>query len=101
MLELPHRAREIIDLTAAGKLTFGVKLLQAEEFLSGIHKIANRITVGVIIAAIVVASALMMRTQPHLAMIGYVTATVIGLYLVISTLLHDRKDQQRAKMHSK
>lgn len=99
--EFPRRAREIVDLTAAGKLTFGIKLLQAEELLSGIHKVANRITVGVIIAAIVVASALIMRTQPHLAMIGYITSALIGLYLVVSTILHDRKDRERAKTKSK
>ena len=64
VLDLPHRAREIIDLTAVGKLTFGLKLMQAEQFLAGIHKIANRITVGVIIAAIIVSSAMMMRTAP-------------------------------------
>lgn len=98
ILDLPHRAREIIDLTAAGKLTFALKLLQAEELLSGIHKVANRITVGIIVAAIVVASALMIRTQPFLAIAGYVTSAVIGLYLVISTLLHDRKDQEKAKL---
>ena len=61
MLDLPHRAREIIDLTAAGRLSFGMKLMQAEEFLAGIHKIANRITVGVVIAALLIASSMMMR----------------------------------------
>ena len=98
VLDFPHRAREIIDLTAAGRLTFGMKLTQAEEFLAGIHKVANRITVGVVIAAIILASALMMDIQPILAMIGYVTATIIGLYLVVSTLMHDRRDQERAKL---
>jgi len=99
--EFPRRAREIVDLTAAGKLTFGIKLLQAEELLAGIHSVANRITVGLIIAAIVVASALIMRTQPNLAMFGYITSALIGLYLVISTLLHDRKDRERAKTKAK
>ena len=98
VLDFPHRAREIVDLTAAGRLRFGIKLTQAEEFLSGIHKVANRITVGLIIAAIVVASALMMRTAPFLAGVGYVAATVIGLYLVVSTILHDRRDQEKAKL---
>ncbi len=101
ILDFPHRAREIVDLTAAGRLTFGLKFVQAEEFLAGIHKIANRITVGIIVAAMVVASAIMMRTQPTLAMTGYVAATVIGLYLVVSTLLHDRRDQERAKLKGK
>lgn len=101
VLHLPHRAREIIDLTAAGKLTFGLKLVQAEEFLSGIHKIANRITVGIIIAAIVIASALMIRSAPALAMIGYVAATLSGLYLVVSVLMQDRHDRERAKIKGK
>lgn len=98
VLDLPHRVREIVDLTAAGHLAFGIKLLQAEEFLAGIHKVANRITVGVVIGAIVVASALMIDVQPRLAVIGYVTASIIGLYLVISTLLHDRHDKEKAKL---
>ncbi|HUP45365.1 MAG TPA: hypothetical protein VM779_07605, partial [Thermoanaerobaculia bacterium] len=84
-----------------GRLTFGVKLTQAEEFLGGIHKLANRITVGVVIAAIVIASALMIDTQPLLAVIGYVAASVIGLYVVISTLLHDRRDEERARLKSR
>ncbi|MGZ4808266.1 MAG: ABC1 kinase family protein, partial [Thermoanaerobaculia bacterium] len=88
-LDLPRRAREITDLTAAGKLTFGIKLNQAEEFLAGIHKIANRITVGVIIAALLIASALMMRVPAHfqlfgypgIAMLGWLLAATAGVYL--------------------
>jgi ubiquinone biosynthesis protein len=106
VLDLPHRAREIIDLTAAGKLTFGMKLTQAEEFLAGMHKIANRIAVAVIVAALLVASSMMMRVPvgfhlfgyPAIAVMGYLLAAVAGGYLVVSILLRDRKDQERAKM---
>lgn len=109
IIDLPHRAREIVDLTAAGRLSFGIKLSQAEEFLAGMHKIANRITVGVIIAALLVASSLMMRVPttfhifgyPGLAVIGYVLASVAGFYLVVSTLMQDRKDQERARLKGK
>ena len=105
-LDLPHRAREIIDQTAAGRLSFSLKLMQAEQFLAGIHKVANRITVGVIIAALLIASSMMMRVPTHaqlfgypaLAMIGYLLAAIAGLYLVVSTLIRDRKDEERAKM---
>ena len=100
-LDFPHRAREIIDLTAVGKLTFGLKLAQAEEFLAAIHKVANRITVGVIVAAIVVSSAMMMRTAPALAITGYVVSALIGLYLVVSVLVQDRRDQERAQKKAK
>ncbi len=106
VLDLPHRAREIVDLTAAGRLTFGIKLNQAEELLGGMHKIANRITVGVVIAALLVSSSMMMRVPttftifgyPGLAVLGYLLASASGFYLVMSTFMRDRKDQEKAKL---
>jgi ubiquinone biosynthesis protein len=106
VLDFPHRAREIIDLTAAGHLSFGVKVTQAEEFLAGMHKIANRITVGLVIAALLVSSSMMMRVPttftifgyPGLAVLGYLLASAAGFYLVLSTILRDRKDQENAKL---
>jgi ubiquinone biosynthesis protein len=109
VLDFPHRAREIIDMAAAGKLSLGIKLTQAEEFLGGIHKIANRITVGVIIAALLISSSLMMRMPtrfrifdaPGIAIIGYLLASVAAFYLVVSTLMKDREDRERAKLKGK
>jgi ubiquinone biosynthesis protein len=109
VLEAPRRAREIVDLTAAGRLTFGIKLTQAEEFLAGMHKIANRITVGVVIAALLIASSMMMRVPsrftilgyPGIAMIGYLAAAIAGGYLVWSILLRDHRDQERANRKAK
>jgi Predicted unusual protein kinase len=109
ILDLPHRAREIIDLTAAGRLSFSLKLMQAEQFLAGMHKIANRITVGVIIAALLIASSMMMRIPtrvqlfgyPALAVAGYLLAAAAGLYLIVSTFIRDGKDEERAKMKGK
>ncbi len=78
-LDLPRRAREIVDLTAGGKLTVGVKLSQAEELLSGIHKVANRITIGIVIAALLISSSHMIRVYPDVALIGYILASIVGL----------------------
>jgi ubiquinone biosynthesis protein len=109
VLDLPHRTRQILDTTAAGKMTFGIKIAQAEEFLAGMHKIANRITVGVVIAALLVSSSMMMRVQtrftiagyPGLAVLGYLLASAAAFYLILSTILRDRKDQEKAKMKGK
>ena len=101
ILDLPHRTREILDMTAASRLTFGIKLTQAEEFLGGVHKIANRITVGVVIAALLVSSSLMMRYEHTLAVVGYVLAAAAGVYLIVSTLFHDRRAEERAKLKGK
>jgi ubiquinone biosynthesis protein len=109
ILDLPRRTREILDLTAASRLTFGVKLTQAEEFLAGIHKVANRITVGVVIAALLLSSSLIMRYParllilgyPAFAVFGYVIASAAAIYLIVSTLMRDRKDEERAKLKGK
>jgi len=101
VLDLPRRAREITDLTAAGRLTFGIKLTQAEEFLAGIHKIANRITVGIIIAALLIASSMMVRIYPRFAMLGYILAAVAGGYLIVTILMRDREDRERATRKGK
>jgi predicted unusual protein kinase regulating ubiquinone biosynthesis (AarF/ABC1/UbiB family) len=106
ILDFPHRAREIIDLAATGRLSLGIKLTQAEEFLGGMHKIANRITVGVIIAALLMSSSMMMRVPttftifgyPGLAVLGYLFASIAGFYLIVSTLAKDRRDQEKAKL---
>jgi predicted unusual protein kinase regulating ubiquinone biosynthesis (AarF/ABC1/UbiB family) len=109
VLDLPHRTREILDQTASGKLAFSLKLSQAEEFLSGIHKIANRITIGVVIAALLVSSSLMMRVPsrfvifgyPGLAVTGYLLASAAAFYLIVSTFVKDRRDQEKAKFKGK
>ena len=83
-----------------------MKLAQAEEFLAGIQKVANRISVGAIVAALLISSSLLMRVAtpfkilgyPGLAMLGYMAAAAIAFYLVISILMNDRRDRERAKM---
>jgi ubiquinone biosynthesis protein len=109
VLDLPHRIREIVDLTATGRLSVGVKLTQAEQFLVGMHKIANRITVGVVIAALLLSSSLIMRYPsrtmlfgyPAFAVVGYLIAVLAAVYLIVSTLVHDRKDEERAKLRGR
>lgn len=105
VLDLPHRSREILDLTAAGRLTFGIKLTQAEQFLAGIHKIANRVTVGAMVAAMLISSTLLMRIPsrfailgyPGLAIIGYLISAAAAIFLIASILIRDRRDEERAK----
>ncbi|MEA2491852.1 MAG: ubiquinone biosynthesis protein [Acidobacteriota bacterium] len=109
ILDLPHRTREIVDLTAAGKLSFGIKLTQAEEFLRGIHKIANRITVGVVIAALLISSSLMMRVPSRFSILGYSGLAVVGYllaagaagFLIYSVFRADHRDSERAKFKGK
>jgi ubiquinone biosynthesis protein len=109
LLESPRKVRELVDKLGDGGIDVGVKLHQADVLLKGMQKIANRVTIGLIIASLVIGSALIMRvptrTQlfgyPILAILGFLAASLCGFYLVISTILVDRRDRQKAREKSK
>lgn len=102
---LPRRAREIVDQLAEGKTTVQIHMTQLDSLLQGMQRIANRIMIGVIVAALIVGSSLMMQVPtrstlfgyPVLAVIGYIIASVIGLFMVISILVKDRRDREHAR----
>ncbi|MGQ0645419.1 MAG: ABC1 kinase family protein [Elusimicrobiota bacterium] len=105
-LELPRRSRGFIEQLAAGKTGVNLKLSQADDLLAGLQRIANRITAGLISAALIVGSSLILRdpSPPPLQLLGaagYVAAAGLGLYLLLSTLRQDRSDRDRAKAKMK
>jgi ABC-type polysaccharide/polyol phosphate export permease len=65
--------------------------------MNNIEKIANRITMGLVLAALIVGAALLMRFEtnftifgyPGLAMLLFMLAATLGFGLVISILLSD------------
>ena len=84
---LPSRVNKVMDALARGELTLNVKGIDEAELMRGIQKLANRVTSGLIVAALVIAGA-MIGTSP-LATVMFVVAAVIGLWLVGSALLID------------
>ncbi|HUO84791.1 MAG TPA: AarF/UbiB family protein [Thermoanaerobaculia bacterium] len=104
LMELPRHSADLMDQVVNGKFTIAVKLPQADDFLKGMHRIANRITAGLIIAALIVGSALMARVEtglrlfglPAISVISFLVASGFGLYLIIQTVLKDRRDRIRA-----
>lgn len=103
-LELPRRVRGITEKLDSGAFKIGVNIEQIEPLLKALTKIANRLTVGLVLAAIIVGSALVMRVPtgfrlfgyPGVAVIGFLAASVIGFYLIATILLQDRKDRHKA-----
>lgn len=105
LIELPRRSRELLDQTTTGRMTFNIALTQADHFLKGIQAVANRITTGLVVAALIIGSALIMRIPtrftvlgyPLLAVLGFLAASAIGFYMVINALMQDRQDRVKAK----
>jgi ubiquinone biosynthesis protein len=104
-LEAPRKVRSIVSKIDEGEFSLGINVNQIEHLLKAMTKIANRLTVGLVIAAMIIGSALVMRVPsgfrifgyPGIAVIGFVVASALGLYLVGSILLQDRRDRMKAR----
>jgi ubiquinone biosynthesis protein len=96
--ELPGRLNRLMDRVADNRIRIKVDAIDEVEFISGMQKIANRITTGLILAALILGAALMMNVQTSFTILGYpgfaillfVGAVIGGLALVYDIIKHDR-----------
>jgi len=95
---LPSRVNKVMDALARGELTLKVEGIDEKELMRGIQKLANRVTTGLIIAALIVGAAMIMRAgYTGLAIGMLVVAAIAGAWLLITTVVHDlpQKRQRR------
>jgi predicted unusual protein kinase regulating ubiquinone biosynthesis (AarF/ABC1/UbiB family) len=59
--KLPGRVNRVLDALAASELKLKVELIDHGEILDGLQKIANRISIGLVVAALILAAALIAR----------------------------------------
>jgi ubiquinone biosynthesis protein len=102
---LPNRLSRIFDSLAEPQLELKVRPRDRHLILLGLNHMANRITAGVILAAMIVGAALLMRVPtdftvfgyPGLAMIFFLCAGAGGLILLFNIFTQDGKDKRRAR----
>lgn len=103
---LPNRLSRILDSVANAELEVKIKAVDVSLLLTACHKIANRITSGLILAALIVGASLLMQVKtdftilgyPGLAMIFFMAAAAGGFHLLISIFLHDHRDEKKSKL---
>jgi len=94
---LPQRLDRITELFSENALRVKVDAIDQNELMASIRKIANRITAGLVISALIVGASLLMRVDagpsafgyPVLATTFFVVAALCGLYLVWIALIKD------------
>ncbi len=94
---LPRRANEILELVSTNKLRVKVDSIDEKVLMLGLQKIANRITVGLILAALIVGSAMLARIDttfrvwgyPGIAMIFFLMAGLGALLLMFQIFFKD------------
>ena len=96
--KLPERAGKILDLAAGNGLRVKVDAIDEHLLIEGLHKIANRIALGLVLASLIVGAALLMRVPtrfqifgyPGLAMLFFLGAAAGGIALAASIVFGDR-----------
>ena len=102
--KIPTRLNRVLDLVADNALEVKVDAIDERLLVEGLQKVANRITVGLVLAALIVGASSLMRIEtsftilgyPGLAMLFFILAAGGGIYLVFSTLLSDIKARHKS-----
>jgi predicted unusual protein kinase regulating ubiquinone biosynthesis (AarF/ABC1/UbiB family) len=97
--KLPSRVNRILDAIGNNDIRFKVDAIDEKVVLDGLQKVANRITLGLVVAALIVGAAMLMRVEtsfrifgyPGLAMILFMLAALAGLWLALTILFYDKK----------
>ena len=101
--QLPGRVNKVFDALAEGELKLNVKGIDEREIMYGVQKLANRVTTGLVIAALIVGAAMLMRVEtsaklfgyPALAIVCFIMAAGFGVVLLGSIWLNDRHGADR------
>jgi ubiquinone biosynthesis protein len=100
---LPTRVNKILDAVGNNELKIGVDAIDEKIVLEGLQKVANRITLGLVLAALIVGAALMMRMETSFRILGYpglptiffFLAAAAGIILIVNIAFYDVKPKKK------
>jgi predicted unusual protein kinase regulating ubiquinone biosynthesis (AarF/ABC1/UbiB family) len=105
--QLPGRVNKVMDAMAEGTFHLDVHAFDEAELMRGFQKLANRLTMGLVVAALIIGAALLIQVDtasklfgyPSLAILCFLAAAGCGFTLLWSILRADRKvnEQTRGK----
>jgi predicted unusual protein kinase regulating ubiquinone biosynthesis (AarF/ABC1/UbiB family) len=102
---LPGRVNRILDRLADNEFEVKVDAIDEARLMEGLQKVANRITLGLVLAALIVGAALLMSVPtpfqlfgyPGLAILLFLAAAAGGVVLAVSILANDIKAKGRIR----
>ncbi|OGR61550.1 MAG: ABC transporter [Desulfobacula sp. RIFOXYB2_FULL_45_6] len=95
---LPGDAVEIMRLTKSGKLSFSIKIENLDKLLNNQDQTSNRISFSIIIAALILGSAIVINSNVPpilfgvsvIGIAGFVAAAFLGIWLLIAIIQKGR-----------
>ncbi|HZE61005.1 MAG TPA: AarF/UbiB family protein [Burkholderiales bacterium] len=102
---LPGRINRILDRLADNEFEVKVDAIDEAHLMEGLQKVANRIATGLVLAALIVGAALMMRVETSFRLFGYpglailllLAAAIGGLWLVGTILFNDIRARHKIR----
>ncbi len=100
---MPRRVNKILERVADNDIEIKVDAIDEPRLMEGLQKIANRITMGLILAALIIGAAMLMSVPtdwkifgyPGLAIIFFIAAATGGVLLVFNILFYDVKAKKK------
>ncbi len=97
--QLPGRINRITELICENKIEIKADAVDEEHLVSGLQNIANRVTIGVLLASMIIGAALMMRIEtgwqlwgyPGIAMTFFLMSAIAGAFLIFRIVLTDHR----------
>ena len=74
---MPGRINKILDAIANNEVEIRVQAIDEKKLISGFHKIANRITMGILMAALIIGAAMLIRVPTSFQLFGYPGIAII------------------------
>jgi predicted unusual protein kinase regulating ubiquinone biosynthesis (AarF/ABC1/UbiB family) len=101
-VQLPTRLNRIMDSLTNAELEVKVRIPEARMIVEGLEKVANRITNGLLLTALIIGAALMMRIEtswrifgyPGLAMLFFLFAAIGAAILMFNIAAQDRRSKK-------
>ncbi|HVL69336.1 MAG TPA: AarF/ABC1/UbiB kinase family protein [Vicinamibacterales bacterium] len=96
--QLPGRVNKVLDAVTTNSLRLNVELIDEGAIIAGLQKVANRITLGLLLASLVIGAAMLMQVEtrfrilgyPGLPMIFFLVAAGGAFWLAINIVRSDR-----------
>ena len=78
---MPGRLNRMMDAVANNELELKVNAFDENKLLSGFQKIANRITLGLVMAALIIGAAMLMQVPTSFRILGYPGLAIIFFFI--------------------
>ena len=103
--QLPRRINRVLESLASSQLKLKVEVIDEGAVIDGLQKVANRITMGLVVAALILSSAMMMQIESRFTLLGYpgfptvlmLVAGSLAAWLVFNIVAHDRAPRSKTR----